>query len=236
MNASNAIRATGKKGVSIASFCLMGLLGLLNASAAPIIDTALVPYPQTFSIFRDSGTGIFVNGTAPDPALTVTSGGEVVIFSWNATLTPPPVSYSAAGSAGISLSAADSQYVLVLNGVTPVVAEGGTEVPLLVMPLFGNTPGALAGYGGSYITVTPDANGSWSFDMRAFAASIYGAGNIPSLWAVQLAFDPNGQEFTGYSFTSFEATIPEPSTVALLVVAGAGLVLVARRKAQLALR
>ncbi len=173
----------------------LALLGALvlggNTTAAPYIDN--FDNTGNLTTFGD---------------VSVSASGNVLTASRDTANTDSGFNWQIGGTDNFSLHLADEQFVFALGAVSPI--NGG----------FYNISALIFDGSGSYLDeislqLDTDATGSFEYNVATAASSVLGA----EQWFPRVRILPFDSADAGFEFQDFGA-VPEPSTVALLGLAG----------------
>jgi hypothetical protein len=181
---------------------------LLVLLALVTVGTTFTPHP--------SGAAPYVDNFADTSNLTtfgdveVSVSGNILTASRNAANTDSGFDWRPGGSGNFSLLTGDQQFVFSLNALT-AVNGGYYAINALVFDAQGDYLGELA--------VQADTNLTGVFDYNIGTIVAASAFSTAEQWFPRVRVLPFDSSNAAFEFQDFQA-VPEPSTYALLVLAG----------------
>ena len=174
--------------------------------ALVIMGTALLPRPSEAAPYVDNFAN--TNNLTTFGDVSVSVSGNILTASRDVASTDSGFNWRPGGTGNFSLLAGDQQFIFSLNALTAV--NGGYYA---ISALIFNSVGGYL----NELTVQTDTNltGVFNYNISTIASSLVGA----EQWFPRVRIHPYDSSNAEVQFQDFQA-VPEPSTYALLALAG----------------
>ncbi|MFA7342895.1 MAG: autotransporter-associated beta strand repeat-containing protein [Terrimicrobiaceae bacterium] len=203
-----------------------------HSGSLTVSDGGLKVSGTTSSAVIASSSGTVVSGTGSVGSLLISNGAILAPGNSPGTLSAASATFASDGNYNWQIQSNSVYDMLNVTGTLSITATSADPFVIHVFTLDGNgDPGLMSGFNTA-------ANASWTLvnanSITGFAANKFSVdlGGFSNFYDGTFAVATNGSNDLVLNYTAPTAPVPEPSTYALLILAGAALFLTSRRKKQ----